>query len=66
MRNPFRRKRLDREELIAALPPEVQAYWPPSWARNDHGRLDDAVWLASYVGFVSGTTQALRDVGAQS
>ncbi len=45
MRNPFRRKRLDREALVAGLSPEVAACWPPFWVDYD---MDDAGWLASF------------------
>ncbi len=56
MRNPFRRKRLDREALVAGLSPRVAEFWPPFWADYEMG---DGAWFASFIGWVSGTEKAL-------
>ncbi len=56
MRNLFRRRRLDRERLVAGLSPRVAEFWPPFWADYD---MDDDAWFASFIGWVSGTEKAL-------
>ncbi len=55
----FRRKRLDRERLVAELSPRVQTYWPPFWAEYD---MDDELWFASFTGFVLGAERGLLAV----
>ncbi len=59
MRNPFKRKRLDREAMVDGLSPEVAACWPPFWADCE---MDDDAWMAALIAWSLGIEKWLLEV----